>query len=362
MRWRVPAIACVTAALLAFAGSKLITKEYVATARILIEPPGTSDPRSALVVSRVYLDSLRTYTLFASSDELFMEAVETLGIRDPEDPKPLSRLKQTILEVEIPRNTKVLEIRATLADPEKAQRLAVYIAEATVRLNQDLNAASDEARTAAPRRARDHAAQRVRDAEKQLRLFAVKEPVAGLEQELYALVLTRAILRYELLVSGRQQSEQAGSDSGSRGGAGNGAPDQPNAPRGRQTKSSAGRMRDQVSRLDGEIERIRGTLALREARSSALEAEHSAALSIREDSEGRLLQENAMQSARGERLQIVDRGVVPERHSYPRVGLSVVVSTGLALVLSLLYLTLQFSFLQQKEALRLRETRDAPRG
>ena len=69
-----------------------------------------------------------------------------------------------------------------------------------------------------------------------------------------------------------------------------------------------------------------------------------------------------MQSARGERLQIVDRGVVPERHSYPRVGLSVVVSTGLALVLSLLYLTLQFSFLQQKEALRLRETRDAPRG
>ena len=222
VRWRVPAIACVTAALLAFAGSKLITKEYVATARILIEPPGTSDPRSALVVSRVYLDSLRTYTLFASSDELFMEAVETLGIRDPEDPKPLSRLKQTILEVEIPRNTKVLEIRATLADPEKAQRLAVYIAEATVRLNQDLNAASDEARTAAPRRARDHAAQRVRDAEKQLRLFAVKEPVAGLEQELYALVLTRAILRYELLVSGRQQSEQAGSDSGSRGGAGNG--------------------------------------------------------------------------------------------------------------------------------------------
>lgn len=68
-----------------------------------------------------------------------------------------------------------------------------------------------------------------------------------------------------------------------------------------------------------------------------------------------------MQSARGERLQIMDRGVVPERPSYPRVGLNVIVATGLALVLSLLYLTLQFSFLQQKEALRLQETRVARR-
>lgn len=360
-RWRVPVIACATAAVLAFAGSKLMTKEYVATARILIEPPGTSDPRSALVVTPVYMDSLRTYILFASSDELFKEAVETLGIRDPEDPKPLSRLKETILEVEIPRNTKVLEIRVTLTDPEKAHILAGYLAEATVRLNQELNAASDEARTAAPRRARDHAARRVRDAEKQLRLFARKEPVAGLEQELYALVLTRGILRYELLGSEDQQSEPVETRSGSGGGETEGTKDRRDAPGTGKLKSRTAHLREQVSQLDEEIEHIQVTLAQRGAQTSALEAERSAAWSIQEDSEARLLRERSMQSARGERLQIMDRGVVPERPSYPRVGLNVIVATGLALVLSLLYLTLQFSFLQQKEALRLQETRVARR-
>ncbi len=360
-RWRVPVIACATAAVLAFAGSKLMTKEYVATARILIEPPGTSDPRSALVVTPVYMDSLRTYTLFASSDELFKEAVETLGIRDPDDPKPLSRLKETILEVEIPRNTKVLEIRVTLTDPEKAQILAGYLAEATVRLNQELNAASDEARTAAPRRARDHAARRVRDAEKQLRLFAQKEPVAGLDQELEALVSTRTILRLDLLRSDRQQSERVGTHSSSGGGETEGTRDQGDAPGTGKLKSRTAHLREQVSQLDEEIKHIRVTLAQREAQAQALEAERSAAWWIQEDAEARLLQERSMQSARGERLQIMDRGVVPERPSYPRVGLNVIVSTGLALVLSLLYLTLQFSFLQQKEALRLQETRVAQR-
>ena len=257
-RWRVPVIACVTAAVLAFAGSKLMTKEYVAAARILIEPPGTSDPRSALVVSPVYMDSLRTYTLFASSDELFKEAVETLGIRDPEDPKPLSRLKETILEVEIPRNTKVLEIRVTLTDPEKAQILAGYLAEATVRLNQELNAASDEARTAAPRRARDHAARRVRDAEKQLRLFAQKEPVAGLDQELEALVSTRTILRLDLLRSDRQQSERVGTHSSSGGGETEGTRDQGDAPGTGKLKSRTAHLREQVSQLDEEIKHILG--------------------------------------------------------------------------------------------------------
>ena len=165
----------------------------------------------------------------------------------------------------------------------------------------------------------------------------------------------------DLLRSDRQKAEWLAADSGSGRGETEGTRDQPDAPGIRKLKSRIAHLREQVSQLDKEIEHIRVTLAQREAQAQALEAERSAAWWIQEDSEARLLQERSMRSARGERLQIMDRGVVPERPSYPRVVLNVIVSTGLALVLSLLYLTLQFSFLQQKEALRLQETRVARR-
>ena len=53
-RWKFVPLACVAAAIAALAGSVLLPKKYSATASILIAPPATSDPLSAIFPSAVY--------------------------------------------------------------------------------------------------------------------------------------------------------------------------------------------------------------------------------------------------------------------------------------------------------------------
>ena len=55
-----------------------MTPQYTATARIVIDPPAGTDLRAAMAVSPIYLESLRTYEQFASSDSLFQKAARAV--------------------------------------------------------------------------------------------------------------------------------------------------------------------------------------------------------------------------------------------------------------------------------------------
>src|SRR5437588_4914584 len=132
--WRIVAIACILAAAASAVASLLMTPKYTATCRILVEPPAGSDPRVSTAVSPIYLESLRTYEAFASSDDLFQQAAKKFGLRT--DSTPIERLKKRILKVEVLRNTKILEINATLPDPARAHELSLYIANEAVNLNR----------------------------------------------------------------------------------------------------------------------------------------------------------------------------------------------------------------------------------
>src|ERR1700688_3964610 len=79
--WKVVAGACAAAVLVSLIATLLLPKRYTAVTRIFIEPPAGSDPRTSTTVSPIYLDSLRTYELFASSDTLFLQAVERFHLR-----------------------------------------------------------------------------------------------------------------------------------------------------------------------------------------------------------------------------------------------------------------------------------------
>src|SRR2546426_4620774 len=68
-RWRFVAAACAAAVVLTLAVSLSLPKKYTAISRIVIEPPAGSDPRATIAVSPIYLESLRTYEMFASSDD-----------------------------------------------------------------------------------------------------------------------------------------------------------------------------------------------------------------------------------------------------------------------------------------------------
>ncbi len=349
-RWRLIAAACATAVALSLVVSLMMPKRYTATVRILIEPPGGADPRTATAISANYLASLNTYVHFASSDSLFKEAVEKWQVREPDDSRALSSLKKSILDVDIPRNTKIMEVSATLRDPEKAQGMALYIAQQTVDLSQTANVASDREQTAQIESLLAAARKRAAEADHQSMKVARSSPAGGLDSELEGLVEARTIVQQDVLwtevhvaqlTTQGQRLKAAGDES---------SPEQQDGVRlDRQDADARLKlMRRQLTDLDRQIASKRLTLATRSARHRALESEQTAAWAAVEAAQARLAQARATAAARGERLQVIDPGVVPERPSSPNIPLNLMAALLLGLILSMLYLTLEFSYGQRK--------------
>ena len=117
-RWRWIACSAALAVVLAAAASLAMTPQYTATARVVIEPPAGADLRAAMAVSPIYLESLKTYERFADSDSLFQKAVRQFGLQGG----PIESLKRRVLQVQLVRNTRILEISATLPDPRRRRR------------------------------------------------------------------------------------------------------------------------------------------------------------------------------------------------------------------------------------------------
>jgi len=265
-RWRVIAAACVVALGVAVAMALIMPARYTATARIIIEPPAGSDLRVTMAVSPIYLESLKTYELMASGDQLFLDAIEHFKLART---KPLDRLKQSVLKVAIPHNTRVLEVSATLPNPAQAQALALYIAEQTVKLTRNISLETE----------RDLMADAERQwTEARARLLQVENDWARLS--------------------------------------------------------------------DGPV----GRTPERAAQVDALQVQRDAARTGFELAEKRLQEVRSTSGFRGERLKIVDPGVVPERPSWPNTPLIALSALVLALALSLLYLAIELNYRLEKAA------------
>jgi capsular polysaccharide biosynthesis protein len=94
------------------------------------------------VVSSIYLESLKTYEAFAASEQLFQQAVERFQLRDGRG--SLQSLHNSVLKVRVLPGTRLLEIRCTLPDPQKAHALAVYLADETIKLSRGVSQQSDD--------------------------------------------------------------------------------------------------------------------------------------------------------------------------------------------------------------------------
>ena len=82
----------------------------------------------------------------------------------------------------------------------------------------------------------------------------------------------------------------------------------------------------------------------RAAKVGAAQAERAAARASFDAAQKRLDDARSTAGERGERLRIVDSGVVPERPSWPNVPLILMAAILVALVTSLLYLTLECNY------------------
>jgi uncharacterized protein involved in exopolysaccharide biosynthesis len=341
-RWRVVAIACAVAGVLAAGVSLAMSKRYTATTKIVIEPPAGSDQRAAMAVSPIYLESLRTYEHYAASDSLFRQAVDRFQLREKAPSRTIEAWKARVLKVSIPRNTKVLEIGVTLEDPKQAHALALYLAEETIRLNREVSRGGDaELANEAVQQA--EAAKRARDeAEMEWKRLLVAEPVDSLSAEIGTLEERQYRAERELLDAGMNVAEYASREK---------LLSSANPTRLEELREQLASarakteyLRNEVNSLARELQQRRALLALRKARLEDSEMRRKTAQAAYESTLTRVREAQAAVGYRGERLKLIDKGIVPEKPSSPRIVLNTGAAVLLAIVVSLVYLSLGFAY------------------
>ena len=334
-RWRVVAGACTAAFLLAFGVSLLLPKRYTATASILIEPPGGNDARLSTAVSPIYLESLKTYESFANGDTLFARAAERFQLLAPGSSQYLESLKRRVLKVVKVKDTKILEISATLQDPKLAQRVAQYIAEEAASMSRTESLAADHEGVEQAEQQVADAQRRVEDEQQQWNKLVVGQPTESLQSEIEADVDLRSKLQQQLVDA---QAEAAEYEQQAAAG-GQFAREQLQASRAR-----AELLDRRVRAFEREIEQKTKALAGGKSQRAAIEGELKVAQSSYEAISTRLREFRASAGTHAEQLRVIDPGVVPSRPSSPNIVLNVMVAVFLAFVASVVYLSFGFIF------------------
>ena len=346
-RWRLIAASCAIAAALALAATLIQTREYTATARIVIEPPAGMDSRSAMAVSPIYLESLKTYENLATSDSLFSKAMERFDLRSVAGAGPIESLKKRVLKVEIVRNTRILEIGATLPEARKAQALARFVAESTVEMNRSMVTEGDrDLLQGIEREAREVRAQ-LQEADVRWAQLVVSEPVDDLRAALGEAAGLRSTIRQQIL-----SVEQEIADCAERAKQATGSELSQIRKEASEAHARLDEMRKQIETLDHQYAEREKLLAVRLAHRDNLEAERKSDQAVLAATEARLREARGNAGYRGERLEIVDPGIVPERPSSPNLPLNLAAALLLGVVLPVLYLTLEMSYREQRAGQR----------
>ncbi len=341
-RW-MSAATCAAALAITGVVSALLPSRYTATASVLIEPPGGNDPRAATAVSPVYLESLKTYELLASSDSLFARALDDLQLRRKYPGASMESLKRRFLSLNKPANTSIIEISATLDNPRQAQALAQYLAEHTVQLNEELDEQSNQEILREPRRIYKEAVARRTRAEEASDEFARSTSLgtisndATASEDLRTEVETQlARARAELAEdSARQQAPASGTAAGSQAG---------------WTQLDIAAERARVQELDAQDKQLEQQASQKELALEGLEhtrdsldAELKAARAAEDAAQAKLADIEASSAFRGVLLKVLDPSIVPQRPSFPNIPLNLVVAFVFSLFASVGFLTLRFA-------------------
>jgi uncharacterized protein involved in exopolysaccharide biosynthesis len=318
-RWKFLGLACGVAIVAGLATGFLLPKRYTSTATILIDPPAAGDPRIATAVSTVYLESLKTYELLATNDQLFSRAAENFRLRDY-DSSPIEALKRRVLEVDKLHDTRALQITVTLPEAAKAQAMAQYIAEGVVELSRSGGKEADEAR--------------IQDAAKAAEIERARLSAAETAWQKVAGAQSTEALRLEVSDDSDLKSrleEQLLDDQSAA------------------SPSRAALLRRRIGELTLAMHQKSQELAQQSAREEDLQAVWTAARASYDASVQRLTDLRGNQGTRSEWLRLVDPGIVPQRPSSPNVPLILIGALSMALFGSLLYLTISFSLIRGRE-------------
>lgn len=330
-RWVIVAVACSVAILVALPLAMLLPKRYTATATVVIDPPAGSDVRTLTAVSPIYLESLKSYERYAESDSLFARAAERFHLRD--GGSSIESLKRRALKVTKVRDTRILEISATLQDPKLAQGLAQYLAEETVNMSHGDSIDVDRELVDQAQKQVTDAQTRLEGIEQSLSRVSASSPIDTLQSEIEGLVELENKVRQELVEAEASVAEYQ---------------QQPSGQFEREQLQAAKARASVLEKRAQELERsVREKSALRarlDAKKAELENQLKMAQTSYDGASARLREVRSASGTRGERLRVMDPGIVPQRPSSPNVPLIVTVALFAALVASIVYLSFAFVF------------------
>ena len=321
-RWHWIALACVVAVVLAIALTKSRPKQYTATTSIMIESPASMDARGATALTAIYLESLHTYEHFATSDSLFQKALDRFDLRKSAPARSIESWKNQVLKVELPKSTKILEIQVTLPDPKKAHELAGFVAAETIKLNQSFNVEGDQQLSKAAEGELVKARQEREAARTALMQLTRNKPVDAAEAELSSAKSRRFAVERDLLDAETMLAESKSPAN--------------------ETRARADYLRVERKRLEEEIPRIAGEVASRTAQVEQARSRVKTAEAACDSLEARRREARGAAGSRGERLRVIDPGVIPERPSSPNLVLNVFAALLMTLIASVLYTAFEF--------------------
>jgi uncharacterized protein involved in exopolysaccharide biosynthesis len=330
-RWRIPAATVALAVVTAAAICWILPKQYTARATLVIEPPGV-DPRAAISLSPVYLESLKSYETFAASDSLFAKALEKFQF--DRRGATFESLKGRVLRVEKLKDTKLLEIAVTLPDPRKAQAMVQYLAEETVALDDNIARTGDRELLADAELKLGVARQRIEKARAALEALSSVGSESALEGEVQSLAAAKGRLEEQRVDASSLVAE--------------------NAARGEEASASEARAR--LGALEDGLAALQKNL---NARAAALAAFRERRRSLNDDlvnaqetfatAQKREYEVSNVVKFRTGQLHIVDPGIVPQRPSFPNLPLAIVAAAILSAGACLIWLTARFGLASRKE-------------
>ena len=337
------AVAIVSAVALTATVSLMLTKQYTATATLVIEPPVANDPRAATAVTPVYLESLKTYEQFASSDTLFAKACAQFGLSETPGALCTESFKRRVLRVTKLKDTKVLQISVTLANADRAQKLVEYLAAETVALNRSL--------------ARDGDREVIADIQAQLAVAneelhqartAYEAAVAAgddqlLDEQVRTLAELKSRTSVEVLRSrailAERNSRQETTDAASE-------------------QARLNSLNEDAASLDRQLVAQSAALATARARRDRATEALRLAESKREAWSRRANDAAITSGMRTEQLRVVDPGVVPQQPSFPNPPLFTAAAWLVSSLLTLVYLSLLYGLGRQRAQNELRAELD----
>ncbi len=318
-RWGFIAASCGVAVAVTLAVSLLLPKRYTSTASIVIEAPAGTDSRTFTAISPIYLESLKTYETFAMSGALFQRALDKFHLRE-QDGASIESIKSRVLKVAKLRDTKVMQISVTLENPKQAQAMAQFMAEETVKLISSVSHANGREMLDEIQAQADAVQKKLEQAQAALAKVNAAYPVAALQTELESLIALQHRMRRELY-----EAEAAAA-----------ANDSPGA------RSRVAALSQRSKELDESVKTKSKTLADASSQTDRLDAERKSAQALYDAATRRLQDSRSWVGSSGERLQVIDPGIVPERPSEPRPALYTLIAGALALLGAIVYLSIGY--------------------